>query len=49
MKKVVSCVVVALVAGIALADEVSPLEASIAKGAKFLHGRFQDLNSRAGS
>ena len=53
MKKIVSCIVVALVAGIALADEVSPLEASIAKGAKYLlanqqaDGHFSDAQMPA--
>ena len=53
MKKLISCAVFALVAGIALADEVSPLEASIAKGAKYLlanqqaDGHFSDAQMPA--
>ena len=53
MKKTVSCIALALVAGIALADEVSPLEASIAKGAKYLlanqqaDGHFSDAQMPA--
>ncbi len=52
MKKIVSCAVFALVAGIALAD-VTPIEASIAKGAKFLlanqqaDGHFSDAQMPA--
>ena len=52
MKKLISCIVVALVAGIALAD-VAPLEASIAKGAKYLlanqqaDGHFSDAQMPA--
>ena len=52
MKKLISCIVVALVAGIALAD-VTPLEASIAKGAKYLlanqqaDGHFSDAQMPA--
>ena len=53
MKKLISCIALALVAGIALADEVSPLEASIAKGAKYLlanqqaDGHFSDAQMPA--
>ena len=53
MKKLISSVVLALVAGVALADEVSPLEASIAKGAKYLlanqqaDGQFSDAQMPA--
>ena len=53
MKKTVSCVTLVLVAGLVLADEVSPLEASIAKGAKYLlanqqaDGHFSDAQMPA--
>ena len=53
MKKTVSCIALALAAGIAFANEVSPLEASIAKGAKYLlanqqaDGHFSDAQMPA--
>ena len=53
MKKLISCIALALAAGIILADEVSPLEASIAKGAKYLlanqqaDGHFSDAQMPA--
>ena len=52
MKKLISCIVVALAAGIALAD-ATPLEASIARGAKYLlanqkeDGHFSDAQMPA--
>ena len=42
MKKIVSCVAFALAAGIVLADDVSPLDAAIAKGVKFLLANQQE-------